>query len=102
METKRLIVSTNYINLHAMRSRIERERDGRMIENVRRETVKTREREERQTTASLPYYFLKSQQQLQHHVTINVELEKHAPMRINCIKYHFTFSLMNRRRPYNV
>lgn len=74
-----------------------------MKENVRRETVKTREREERQTTASLPYYFLKSQQQLQqHHVTINVELEKHAPMRINCMKYHFTFSLMNRRRPYNV
>lgn len=27
-----------------MRSRIERERDGRMKENVRRETVKTRER----------------------------------------------------------
>lgn len=73
-----------------------------MKENVRRETVKIRERGTANNSKS-PLLFFKSQQQLQqHHVTINVELEKQAPMRINCMRYHFTFSLMNRRRPYNV
>lgn len=43
METKRLIVSTNYINLHASdRESRARKRNGRMIENVRRETVNRR------------------------------------------------------------
>lgn len=72
METKRLIVSTNYINLHASDRERKRQSNDRMRKRVRRETVKTGE--ERQTTAGLPYYFFKQQQQ--HHVTINVELEK--------------------------
>lgn len=100
METKRLIVSTNYINFHASDRERKRQSNDRMRKRVRRETVKTGE--ERQTTAGLPYYFFLTTKTTTTSCNNKCRIrETNAPMRINCVKYHI-FSLMNRRRPYNV